>query len=173
MDSRRKYQIAILVLLAVIAGGGGYLAYTHFSAEPDMGGSAYVDPDASPWEDGLDRPEKIEGKILIPGYSGAQMAAGERELRLSIGNPEENTCYLKATLMLEDGTVLYESGFIEPGKGFEKVKLERTLDAGVYNALVHYQGYTMDDEPEELNSSDSAFTLTVYEKAEEEKNEEK
>lgn len=151
----------IALLLAVIAAGGGYWAYTYFSARPDAGGSAYVDPNASAWDDGLDGPEKIEEKILIPGYSGAQMNAGDMELRLSIGNPKENTCYLEATLMLEDGTVLYESGLLGPGKGFEKVRLEQSLSAGVYQAVVHYQGYAMDDGQKELNSSDSAFTLTV------------
>ena len=43
------------------------------------------------------------------GYSGAEMKAGDTTLSLRIGNPEENTCYLQATLQLEDGTVLYLS----------------------------------------------------------------
>lgn len=163
MESKKRYQIAIALLLAVILAGGGYWAYTYFLVQPDAGGSAYVDPDASAWDDGLDGPEKIEEKILIPGYSGAQMGAGDKKLRLSIGNPEENSCYLKATLQLEDGTVLYESGLLEPGKGVQEIPLEQSLEAGVYQALVHYQGYTMEDEPKELNSSDSALTLTVIE----------
>lgn len=163
MESKRKYQIVIALLAIVIAAGAGYWIHTYSKEKPDTDSSAYVDPNASAWDDGLDRPEQIENKILIPGYSGAQMNAGDSELKLSIGNPEENTCYLKATLLLEDGTILYESGFLEPGKGVQKVELKQTLAAGVYAALVHYQGYTMDSEPKELNSSDSAFTLTVLE----------
>lgn len=153
----------IVLLLAVIMIGGGYWAYTSLAVRPDADGSAYVDPDASAWDDGLDGPEESEEKILIPGYSGAQMNAGDTQLKLSIGNPKENTCYLKATLLLEDGTILYESGFLEPGKGVQKVGLEHALEPGIYQALVRYQGYTMEDEPKELNSSDSAFTLTVLE----------
>ena len=89
------------------------------------------------------------------------MQAGDRTLKLSIGNPAENTCYLKATLMLEDGTVLYESGLLEPGKGMEEIELNQTLEAGTYEAMVRYQGYSMDESQSELNSSDSGFTLTV------------
>lgn len=163
MNSKRKYQIMIGLLLAVILAGGGFWAYTYFSVKPDAGSSAYVDPNASAWDDGLDGPEEIEEKILIPGYSGAQMNAGDQELKLSIGNPKENSCYLKATFQLEDGTVLYESGLLEPGKGIQKIPLEQTLEKGVYQAVVHYQGYTMDEDPKELNSSDSALTLTVIE----------
>lgn len=56
----------------------------------------------------------------------------------------------------DDGTVLYESGLIEPGKGFEKITLNQTLAAGTYEAMVHYQGVSMDENQRALNSSDSA-----------------
>lgn len=81
MDSKRKYQIMIILLAAVIVCGGGYWIYTYFRTAPDTGGSAYVDPNASAWDDGLDGPEEIEEKILIPGYSGAQMNTGDKELK--------------------------------------------------------------------------------------------
>lgn len=57
--------------------------------------------------------------------------------------------------------MLFESGLLEPGTGFEQIELTQTLEAGTYEAWVHYQGYSMDEEPELLNASDSAFTLTV------------
>lgn len=100
---------------------------------------------------------------MIPGYSMAQMKAGDTVLALRVGNPAENTCYLKATLKLEDGTVLYESDLLEPGTGFEELTLTQTLEAGSYDAMVHYQGYSMDDPETPLNSCDSAFPLNVIE----------
>lgn len=123
--------------------------------------SAYIDPNAKDWGDKVTTGENIEGKILIPGYAGAVMNSGDQSLSISIGNPVENTCYLKATLKGEDGTVLYESGLIEPGKGFEEIPLNQSLEPGVYQAVVTYQGYTMEEKPKALNSSDSAFVLTV------------
>lgn len=161
MKKRRKKYIVILtclrVILLVLL---GYLLYTRYREKEEGGGSAYVDPDAESWDAGVDPPQEEEGSILIPGYTGAWMNEGDMVLKLRIGNPKENTCYLKAALKLEDGTVLYESELLKPGTGFDEIELNQTLSAGEYEALVHYQGYTMEDQ-KELNSSDSAFTLTV------------
>lgn len=158
---RNRYLAVLSVILVILLGIAVYLAYTHFQEKPETDGSAYVDPGAADWDAGIEPDEEEENRILIPGYSGAQMNAGETLLWLRIGNPEENTCYLKASLQLEDGTVLYESGILKPGTGFDEIELNQTLEAGEYQALIRYTGYTMEEEPEELNSSDSAFVLTV------------
>lgn len=158
------YLIIIIILLLALIGVGIYLIVGQSKKGPEyQGTSGTVDGEADAWDDNLSAPSEIEGRILIPGYSGAKIQAGTNVLKLRIGNPSENTCYLQATLMLADGTVLYESGLIEPGKGFEEVELLETLEAGTYEAYVHYQGYSMDEEPQILNSCDSAFTLTVTE----------
>lgn len=155
------YAAVIIAVLAVFAAGIACALYFK-TQERDSGSSGYVDPDAKDWDDGIEtRTEEIEGKMLVPGYSGAKMQSGDTVLKIRIGNPEENTCYLKASIQLEDGTVLYQSGLLEPGKGLEEVELTQTLEAGTYNAVVHYQGYTLDENMDELNSCDSAFTLTV------------
>lgn len=159
MKNKKIILIAVFFLIGITAAGAYFLIQNKNRSAED--GNAYIDPNASSWYEHIDKSEKLIGKITIPGYSGAQMKEGETELRLRIGNPQENSCYLKATLKLEDGTVLYESGLIEPGMGFEKVTLNQTLPAGTYEAMVHYQGFTMDENQKALNSSDSAFTLTV------------
>lgn len=162
-DKKKRYWTLLVLLIVILI--AGIAAAVNFSRQkdPETGGNAYVDADASAWDDGIDteEPREITENILVPGYSGAEMKAGDTTLSLRIGNPEENTCYLQATLQLEDGTVLYESGLLEPGTGFEQIELNQTLEAGTYEALVHYQGYSMDEERSELNASDSAFTLTV------------
>lgn len=158
---KKKYWILLIVLLVILAAGIVAVVYFTRQEEP-AGGNASVDPNASAWDDGIDSSEtEITDNILVPGYSGAEMKAGDTILKLRIGNPEENTCYLQATLQLEDGTVLYESGLLEPGTGFEQIELSQTLEAGTYEAMVHYQGYSMDEEQNQLNGVDSAFTLTV------------
>lgn len=167
-DSRKKndrksiYIVILVLLVAALAGVTGYFIYDKSNTpKEEKKGSAYVDADASSWDDGIDEPADTQGRILVPGYSGAQMKAGDKVLQLSIGNPKENTCYLQATLQLEDGTVLYESGLLEPGTGYQEIELKETLSEGTYQALVRYQGYSMDKENTKLNSCDSAFTLTV------------
>lgn len=165
-SKKRIYWILLGVLVLLFLAGIAWLIYSRLAGQDQEPASsnAYVDTDASAWDDGIDSREQtgeITSNILVPGYSGAEMKAGDMTLNLRIGNPEENTCYLQATLQLEDGTVLFESGMLEPGTGFEEIKLNQTLEAGTYEAWVHYQGYSMDEEPELLNGSDSAFTLTV------------
>lgn len=162
-DKKKRYWTLLVLLIVILIAGIAAAVYFSRQKDPETGGNAYVDADASAWDDGIDteEPREITENILVPGYGGAEMKAGDTTLSLRIGNPEENTCYLQATLQLEDGTVLYESGLLEPGTGFEQIELNQTLEAGTYEALVHYQGYSMDEERSELNASDSAFTLTV------------
>ncbi len=162
-QKKRTYWILLIVLLIVLAAGIAAAVLLSRQKDTQTSGNASVDPNASAWDDGVESgtPQSIEENILVPGYSGAEMKAGDTTLNLRIGNPEENTCYLQATLELTDGTVLYESGLLEPGTGFEQIELNQTLEAGTYEALVHYQGYSMEEEPQQLNASDSAFTLTV------------
>lgn len=153
--------ISLLVLIIVI---GIVLVFLLMKKnETPAGTNGHIDGAASEWDDNLNAPSEIEGRILVPGYNGAKMKTGDATLTLRIGNPSENNCYLQATLQLEDGTVLFESGLLEPGKGYEEVELNQTLEPGSYDAMVHYQGYSMDEEPEMLNSCDSAFVLTVTE----------
>lgn len=162
-NKKTRYKIIIAVLLVLLIAEIGFIGYKILNDKDQNGSNARVDANASDWDDGIASDSEIEGRILVPGYSGAKMKTGDTVLRLRIGNPEENTCYLQATLQLEDGTVLYESGLIEPGKGYDEVELIQTLEPGEYNAFVHYQGYSMDENPEMLNSCDSAFVLKVTE----------
>ena len=167
MSSKREknttYKMIVIFLLILLIAIVGVLAYAILTEKDIAGSSAHVDQNASEWDDGIENDSEIEGRILVPGYSGAKMKSGDTTLTLRIGNPKENICYLQATLQLEDGTVLYESGLIEPGKGYDEIELVKTLEVGEYNAFVHYQGYSMDEEQEMLNSCDSAFVLKVTE----------
>ena len=165
-DTNKKsgsLKILIILLLLIILGLGAFIVYQMNQKEEIAGSSAHIDKNASEWDDGIDNNTEIEGRILVSGYSGATLKAGETKLALRIGNPAENTCYLQATLQLEDGTILYESGLIEPGKGYDEIELTEPLEVGEYDAFVHYQGYSMDEGYEKLNSCDSAFTLKVTE----------
>ena len=162
-NGKTVYWIIICVLIALLLGMGAYLIWGQKTEENFRGKAGTIDGTATTWDDGLNAPEEIEGRILVPGYSGAKLQAGTTSLNLRIGNPAENTCYLQATLKLEDGTVLYESGLIEPGKGFDSIELMQTLEPGTYEAYVHYQGYSLDENKEVLNSCDSGFVLTVTE----------
>ena len=81
---------------------------------------------------------------------------------MNLYNPEQNTCYFRMTLLLSDGTQLWQSGLIEPGKGIYDITLEQTLAAGTYeDAVLKYECFAMDDAQTPLNGSEIKLTLNV------------
>ncbi len=152
--------IAILVIAALTV--GGVVVYNSFFAEKPAPSNGVVGKISDCWDTGIeDEPAVQSAGIQIPGYSTAEMKAGDESLVLSIGNPKANKCGFYATLKLEDGTVLYESELIKPGYGLTEVPLNQTLDAGEYTAMVVYKCVTLDEEETPLNSAESEFKLIV------------
>lgn len=106
--------------------------------------------------------EKNENIISIPGYEGLTLAANTTKQDLCFPNPAKNTCYFKLTLSLEDGTVLWQSGLIEPGGLSKNVKLTQPLQEGTYrNAVLRYDCFAMDDDLTVLNGATTKLQLWV------------
>ena len=59
--------------------------------------------------------EKNEDSISIPGYEGLTLKADSLIQDVALKNPPQNTCYFVIALYLDDGTLLWESDYIEPG----------------------------------------------------------
>ena len=164
MDKFKKNKMiaeGAILLIAVIA-VIGVLVYvrSHEEKEPEST-NGVVGVVSDGWDTGLDDQPTESASIQIPGYSMAEMKEGDTSLHLSIGNPENNNCGFYATLMLEDGTVLYESELLNPGYGLTEIPLSETLQKGEYTAVVLFQCVTLDDTHAPLNSADSEFTLIV------------
>ena len=49
------------------------------------------------------------------------------------------------SLVLDDGTVLYQSKMIEPGMGLYDITLTQALAPGEYGATVKYETYSLSD----------------------------
>ena len=113
------------------------------------------------WDPGIEEPSSPKSGTQIPGYSKAEMNAGDTSLKLSIGNPKDNNVGFFASLALDDGTILYESGLLKPGQGLTEVPLTKTLEKGTYNAKVIYRCVALDENNTPLNSAESGFTLIV------------
>lgn len=116
------------------------------------------DPDVSSTADSNGEQQK---GIQIPGYSRAEMNEGDTSLKLSVGNPKENSVGFIATVRLGNGTVLYTSPVLKPGQGLEEIPLEKTLPKGTYDAEVYFQCVMLDEEHTPLNSAESGFQLIV------------
>lgn len=105
---------------------------------------------------------KDPDSIAIPGYEAITLKADSLEQTISFKNPAQNVCYFKMTLLLEDGTVLWESGYVEPGKTSDPVLLTRALEKGSYpNSVLRYQCFTLDEAMTPLNGAETKLTLRV------------
>lgn len=106
--------------------------------------------------------EQNPDSIAIPGYEMLQLTAGTKKQTLSLPNPPQNMCYFQLSLYLEDGTLLWESELIKPGKTSKPIVLEKELEKGTYpNAVLHYACFRMDDELTPLNGAEMKLTLWV------------
>lgn len=150
--------IATIILLAL----GGFVIFNNFFPEKAPTPDGVVGKISSDWDVYTqNEPVSKSSGTKIPGYSTAEMYAGDNSLHISIGNPQTNECGFYATLMLEDGTVLYKSELLKPGYGLTEVPLSQTLEKGNYTALVYYECVTLDEAHTPMNSAESEFTLVV------------
>lgn len=161
--SKKKFFIYIIIILLIAAlAVGGVIVYNNFFNETPSVSNGVVGKISSDWDTGNEDENATQGEgTQIPGYSTAEMNAGDTSLYLSIGNPKTNKCGFYATLKLEDGTVLYQSELLKPGYGLTEVPLSKTLEKGEYTAIVLYECVVLDEEHTPLNSAESEFTLIV------------
>ncbi len=106
---------------------------------------------------------KNENSISIPGYGALHFRADSKEQSVSLTNPIENTCLFVMTLSLEDGTILWTSDYVSPGKVSKPIVLETKLEKGTYtNACLTYDCFTEDENHNQLNSAEIRLDLVVY-----------
>lgn len=97
--------------------------------------------------------------IQINGFTDWSLPAGKTEnLPISLENPKGNPCYFTFSIVLSDGTVLYESKQVPPGNCISSVTINQPLDEGEYTAeLVIHTNDTRTGAP--MNSAKSKITI--------------
>lgn len=159
--------LLLIVLVILLVGAGVFVGLnwnTWFGEDTPQGGGLTTDENAEDWtgEQDVYEGEKNTDTIDIPGYGSITLKADAAEQSVNLYNPEQNTCYFRMTLLLSDGTQLWQSGLIEPGKGIYDITLEQTLAAGTYeDAVLKYECFAMDDAQTPLNGSEIKLTLNV------------
>ncbi|MGL4607491.1 MAG: hypothetical protein ACRCU3_08515 [Eubacteriaceae bacterium] len=158
-----KQKIIILVIaLSILLIIGGFLFFNFkYLVSPGGVGALVIDPNSKDWgilDTSGNNPPSSEG-IAIPGYKEIGLLANEIAQKVSLGNPEQNTCNFVISMVLKDGTELYRSGLIAPGKGLYEIELTKPLPPGVYEAFLNYDCYTPDEKP--LNGASTDLTLII------------
>lgn len=160
MSTQKKGKLIVQICIAAVALASAILLAMSLGDKEEGSRNAVVDSETQDW-DLNEEVDKGVGDISILGYGTMVMKAGQKQQKVDMGNPKENDCYFRITLLLEDGTRLYQSDLIEPGKGFQKIELEKTLEEGTYAAVIRYDCYSYDEKQENLNGAESGFTLDV------------
>lgn len=106
--------------------------------------------------------EKLTDSIDLPGYEWIPLASGKLEQEQTFPNPPQNFCWIRVSLLLEDGTNLWTSELIAPGESSAPVVLSQALEPGEYkNAILKYECFRMDDDLSPLNGGEVKLTLKV------------
>lgn len=98
--------------------------------------------------------------IAIPGFYEMTFVADQKTQKVNIYNPESNQCFMYDKIILDDGSVLWESEALYPGFGFYEIELDDTIGHGVYNARLVIRCFTVADGTE-VNGSTIDFKLYV------------
>ena len=159
----------LLFLLAVLLVTGGVFAglnWNRWFGKEDTAVTADLDENAEDYTGDREvyQGEKNTDTIDIPGFETINLKAGTTGQSVNLYNPEQNTCYFKMSLILADGTVLWESDLVAPGKAIYDLTLMEALDAGEYaDTILKYECFAMDDAQTPLNGSEIKLTLHVLE----------
>lgn len=154
--------LAILLLIAGITVGMNWQNW--FGDEPSQKAIVDLDTSAEDWKGKKEQPVNGNpgGGIAIPGFKSMTFVANEKQQGVNFYNPETNDCYFVLTLKLEDGTELWKSKMIAPGKGIYEITMNQTLKAGSYpNTILKYECFKQNDELTGLNGSEMKFELIV------------
>ncbi len=119
-------------------------------------------PEPPPQEETAEPVEKLTDSINLPGYEWIPLISGKLEQEQTFPNPPQNFCWIRVSLLLEDGTVLWTSELVAPGESTAPVVLSQTLEPGEYkNAVLKYECFRMDDDLSPLNGGEVHLTLKV------------
>lgn len=161
MKKHRKY-IMFGVIALLLFGLGLYLVLR----SPTNSGNGLstplkLDESAVVWDGNQNlRIPHEKGGIAIPGFDTLTFTANTTAQRVNFYNPEENSCLFLMTLYVGDAQY-WQSGYVEPGKGYYDIELSESLSAGEYDAALLVQCYQQSGEA--LNSARIEFDLTVME----------
>jgi len=156
-----KYKILIGALVLIILALLAVIVIQHHSHTDDFDTELYEDPNAVDIRE-PDAQKGSVGNIAVPGFEVMTIKAGQTEQAIWLYNPEKNNCYFVASIQLPDGTELYRSQLIPPGKAIYQAQFSRTVPAGTYEkSILQYDFYTLNGTV--ANGTKAYFTLEVEE----------
>lgn len=105
----------------------------------------YENPICDIWKPSIDQSvyddksngETVHKEITVCGFTDWTVQSEKTEnLPILLKNPEGNPCYFTFQIELQDGTLLYQSSHVPPGKEIRQIALLQPLEKGSYTAFV-------------------------------------
>ena len=103
-----------------------------------------------------------EGMVDIGIAAGPIFENGGKKGRIAIENIAANRYSFQVDVILDDtGEVIYQSGVVDPGYYIEYIKLNKTLQAGDYQATAHFTTYSLDETEDKISEISVKIVLHV------------
>ena len=100
--------------------------------------------------------------IQVTAYESLELKADTLQQDVHLSTISDNECITVMSLVLADGTELWQSGELYPGQIVLSMTLSQPLSAGEYpNTVLRYQHFTLDEEKTPLNNAETLLTLKV------------
>ena len=163
--AKKSVIILIVILVAVICAAGVIIAVNNANNGTPASDSQQTKKPTFDENAGAFQQQVVEAArgIAIPGWESITIPANQTEVIVDFRNPEANEGYYYLTfeLRLADGESLYQSGLVRAGDHIQRITLSRGLPAGTYDAVVHVQPYSADDDLVPKNNADMKIKLIV------------
>ena len=154
-NSRRIRLILIVIVIAAGAVITSVFLFTRNNNNNVQNAQGIVlDDAAEEWNGDIEDLSGGQEGIKIPGNGDITISAGETDWKITLANPEDNNCYFRYTITIDDSeTPVYESDLIEPGKAVREFEVTEALEAGDYEIHLNVSTYAMDDELTPMNGA--------------------
>ena len=160
MNNKKTLLVSILITLVIVLCAVILVLIFYHPNRGQPPTNLEADSDATTYDGNQDLPQRKEEtkQIAIPGIESLVFIAGQTEQKVNFFNPDVNDCLFRLTLSV-DNEPIWQSGYIEPGKGYYTISLDNALEVGEYKATLLYECFKSDGTT--LNSANVAFPLYV------------
>ena len=105
---------------------------------------------------------KVDDVIHLPSYSSLTFREGTVYQTEVLANPGENSCLVRISLILADGTVIYRGEPVKPGYYTKPITLIAPMERGLYrDVTLKYECFTDDEAQTPLNGATCKVDITV------------
>ena len=157
---KKKLPVIVLSALLVIALVVIAVLVTQRSAPPEDNTPTVIGG-GEPIPEAQNIPKDV-GNTHLPAYGELTFKAGTKEQETVLQNPGENTCLIRISLILQDGTTIYQSELVKPGYYTQPITLIAPMERGIYrDVTMKYECFTDDEAQTPLNGATTKLDITV------------